>query len=72
MVEFSILIISMELNQVVHRKESRERDVVGQMMTEDPYIKQRNLFARLVTLNEELFIVPLNSEFAPLESLSRS
>ena len=57
----------MELKEVASGKESREKEVEGERMTEDEFNKQRNRFGRFVTYNEQLYLGPLNAEMTALE-----
>ena len=57
----------MELKEVASGKKSREKEVEGEMMTEEEFNKQRNRFGSLVTFNEQFYIGPLNAEMTALE-----
>ena len=57
----------MDLKILANGMESRENEVEGEFMTEDQFVKQRNMFARLVTFYDHLSIGPLNHEMSALE-----
>ena len=57
--------------EVVSAKESCEKEVVGDRMSEDEFNKQHNRFGRLVTFNDQLYIGPLTYEINALESMVR-
>ena len=57
--------------EVASGKESREKEVEGEMMTEEEFNNQRNRFGRFVTFNDQLYIGPLNNEIKAFESTVR-
>ena len=57
--------------EVASGKESREKDVEGERMTEEEFNNQHNRFGRFVTFNDQLYIGPLNNEMNGLERMWR-
>ena len=52
-------------------KESCEKEVEGERMTEEEFKNQRNRFGRVVIFNDQLYIGPLNNEMNAMEWLLR-
>ena len=52
-------------------KESCEKEVEGERMTEEEFKNQRNRFGLVVIFNDQLYIGPLNNEMNAMEWLLR-
>ena len=52
----------MHLKDVASGKESREKEIDGERMTQDEFNNQCNRFGRVVTFNNQLYIGPLTYE----------
>ena len=57
--------------EIASGKESREKEVEGERMTQEEFNNQRNRFGRFVTFNDQLYIGPLNYEMNALEWMRR-
>ena len=57
--------------EVSSGKESREKEVEGERMTEEEFKNQHNRFSIVVIFNEQLYIGPLNNEIIGLEWMLR-
>ena len=57
--------------EVVSGKESLDKEAEAERMTEEEFNNKCNMFGRLVTFNDHLFIGPLTYEIKAFESMVR-